>query len=225
VVHQQRFRRTAQKLALLLLVGCMLGMNASGDSSSDEALLPSQNSSRRLDHEELVMLAPYVVQIVNLANLDPGLASKMVPEPWIDFMLAGAIGVEAEVAERPPETTTPIRWPIGPWPTSATLADTIRAFDPTAVADLYRALRPRMTKRCRRIGSSPKACGHALRATVSRLSAPAVLAHSTGRRAVHPLTATQIELSRLGEPAVVAVRDQLQILGRALWGAPRTTIN
>jgi hypothetical protein len=206
-------------LALIAFI-CAAGNEASGDPT------PTLRAplSAEIDQSELISLAPYIVQLIQLAMWDPDLAARLVPDSWIDFVLTSAIDVEAEVPERKSESMGAVGWPVGPWASPAALAHTIKTIDPAAVGVLYHALRPRMTSRCRQIGATTKVCARALRTAVSRLCAPEVRARASGLPVSHALTATQIELARLGEPVVFALGDQLQILERTLWGKSRRTV-
>ena len=207
-----------------LIIACMVAAVCSNSvRAAADSTAPSR--TRAILRDELVSLAPYLAQIVNLAAWDPALAASLVPEPWIDALLSGAIELETEIAERKTHAPAPVQWPIGAWATPVSLAETIRAIDPTTVAALYRALKPRMSERCRRVGSTAKACERALQTSVVRLSAPEIQTRAIGHRSAVPMTATQIGLSGLGEPVVIAVRDQLTILGRTLWGKRRRAVN
>jgi len=62
------------------------------------------------------------------------------------------------------------------------------------------------------------ACDRAMRASGSTLSARAVLERAA-RGSMSAITPTQRELARLGVPVVTALRNQIQLLGKALWGA------
>lgn len=170
------------------------------------------------DDDRIAELAPFIVQIVNFAALDPVLAASLVPEDWIESMVGGAAQVEAEVARKPSKIDPPIAWPIGPWTTPESLAATIKAAQPGAVGSLYRALKPRITTSCRKRKSSWANCDRAIRTSVAKLSAAAVLARSIGSTPVVAVTPTQRELARLGPPVVVAVRDQFRVLGKTVWG-------
>jgi len=169
------------------------------------------------DPDQLAVLAPHLAKILQIAAVDPALAVAIVPDAWIDSLVAGALAVEAEVAVRPPHSDAPQQWPIGPWPTPVSLAGTIGEVDVGTVVVLYRELKPRLAGRCRQLGASLAACDRALRVSGSKLSSHAVLARATDG-SVTPITPTQRELARLGVPVVTALRDQIQLLGIALWG-------
>jgi len=166
---------------------------------------------------QLAVLAPHFAKILQLAAVDPALAVALVPDLWIDSLIAGALAVEAEVAVRPPPSDPPQQWPIGPWPTPISLASAIEAVDASSVVALYEALKPRLAGRCRQRGASLAVCDRAMRASGSTLSNRSVLARAAdGSKS--PITPTQRELARLGVPVVTALRDQIQLLGIALWG-------
>jgi hypothetical protein len=181
---------------------------------------PDPSRSR---YEQLYAAVPYVAQIVNLALFDPVLAASLVPDTWIDSLTASTLAVEAEVAVQPSKSDPPLPWPIGPWNNPESLAASIAAVEPRAVASLYGALRPRFAESCRQRDTSPEKCERAIRTSVSRLSAKAVEARAIGG-SIAPITPTQQKLARLGEPVVLAVRRQLRGVGRALWGDPTKAI-
>jgi len=189
------------------MLSCLLVASAASQDDSAPAA----------DQAQLLVLAPFLAKIVQLAAVDPALAVTLVPDPWIDSLVAGALAVEAEVAERPPEADAPQQWPIGPWPTPVSLARAIETLDSTAVAALYRELKPRLAGHCGQRGASLAACDRAMRAAGSKLSARSVLERAADG-STSPITPTQRELARLGVPVVTALRDQIQLLGIALWG-------
>jgi len=169
------------------------------------------------DPGQLELLAPHFAKILQIAAADPALAVAIVPDAWIDSLVAGALAVESEVAVRPPPSDPPQQWPIGPWPTAVSLAGAIGAVDVGSVVALYRELKPRLAVRCRQLGASLASCDRAMRVSGSVLSSRAVLARASDG-SVSPITPTQRELARLGVPVVTALRDQIQLLGIALWG-------
>jgi len=179
--------------------------------------------ANRMSRDELHAIAPYLAQLVNISMLDPALAASMVPESWIESLLDGALAIEAEVPAAAGAADPPARWPIGPWPSPASLAASIRELQPAAVASLYAALRPRLGVRCRERKLSIEACEGAIRSTVSRLSSKKVAARALGKP-VQAITPTQRELARLGEPVVTAARQQLRGVGTTLWGAPQKPV-
>lgn len=162
-------------------------------------------------------VAPYIAQILQIAAMDPALAVALIPDPWIEFLVEGAFAVEAEDAARPSGSDPPQQWPIGPWPGPSSLAGAIQAVDSRAVAALYRELKPRLAVYCRQRGSSLATLDRAMRASGSKLSARSVLERAADG-SMSPITPTQRELARLGVPVVTALRDQIQLLGIALWG-------
>jgi len=169
------------------------------------------------DPGQLAVLAPHLAKILQIAAVDPALAVAIVPDPWIDSLVAGALAVEAEVAVRPPHSDPPKQWPIGPWPTPVSLAGAIEAVDVGSVVALYQELKPRLAGRCRQHGASVATCDRAMRVSGSMLSAGSVLARAADG-STSPITPSQRELARLGVPVVTALRDQMQLLGIALWG-------
>jgi len=185
-----------------------------GPALADDAV------ARSLGDEQFYALAPQLAQIVNLALLDPVLASSLVPDPWIESLTASALAVEAEVPGRFGDPDRPHSWPIGAWRTPAALVASIDSVEPRAVAALYRALRPRMARHCRQRETSFEKCERAIRVSMSRLSAPSVQARAAGGTATL-VTPTQRELARLGEPVVLAVRNRLKGVGKALWGSSK----
>lgn len=162
-------------------------------------------------------VAPHIAQILQLAAMDPALAVTLIPDTWVDFVVAGALAVEAEVPVRPSEPDPPQQWPIGPWSNPSSLAGAIQAVDSGVVAALYRELKPRIATHCRQRGASLAACDRAMRASGSKLSARSVFERAADS-STSPITPTQRELARLGVPVVTALRDQIQLLGIALWG-------
>ena len=170
-----------------------------------------------LDEQTLVALAPYVSQIVNLAQYDPVLAARLVPDDWIESLVEQALSLEAEEPEQLVRKDAPRGWPVGPWASPEALATTIRELRPGAVGALYRSLDARIDAECSRRGRSSRRCEQAMRASVTRLSDAAVLARAEGGP-TPPITATQRELARLGRPVVLALRDQCRALGRHVWG-------
>ncbi len=176
-----------------------------------------QEVAPRIDENQGLAIAPYAAQILQLAALDPVLAVTLIPDPWVDFLVAGALGIEAEVAVRPSEIDPPRRWPIGPWTGPNSLASAIGAVDPASLAALYRELKPRLAVRCRQHGLSIAKCDRVMRATGSRLSDRSVLERAASGSS-SPITPTQRALARLGVPVVTVLRDQIRLFGIALWG-------
>lgn len=207
MILAQRSWRRSIPLALLSLITAHFAM-------------AEPSKSLPLGDEELYALAPYVAQIINLALFDPVLAASLVPDPWIDSVATGALAVEAEVAVKPGKPDSPHPWPIGPWTSPASLAASINAVEPRAVASLYAALRPRLALNCRQRGTSIERCERAMQIAISRLSAPSVRERAT-RNAAAPITPTQQALARLGEPVVLAIYGRLRGLHTALWSDPK----
>jgi hypothetical protein len=172
--------------------------------------------------DPLYALAPYVAQVINLALFDPNLAAGLVPDPWIDSLTEGVLKVESEIPIKRAKADAPQTWPLGPWTTPASLAASIDAVQPRAVASLYTALRPRFALQCQKRGTSIDRCEDAMRITIARLSAPSIRARAIGHRTT-PVTPTQRALAQLGEPVVVSVNQRLQDVQRALWGNPGET--
>lgn len=170
-----------------------------------------------LSDEQLRVLMPAIVQALNLASLDPVLAANFIPASWIESLVLGAVAVEAEVPTELEGKYVPRTWPIGPWAHSSSMVATISAVDPAAAAALYRALRPRIKAQCAQLGLTLPECERAIRKSMHRLSDPCVRAGAIGNIKTS-MTPTQRELARLGEPVVVALHDQLQTLGKALFG-------
>jgi hypothetical protein len=208
---KSRFRRAAASLTGILALVCFT------TSASSEAAEPETDET--LAEEQLYALAPHAAQIVNLAQLDPVLAARLVPEIWLDSLTTGAIAVEAEVAVEFDQIDPPHTWPIGPWRSPTALVTSIEAVNPGAVASLYRALRPRIAANCRKRKVTAEKCEAAIRSSVERLTDRAVLNRASGEPAP-AMTPTQRELARLGEPVVIALRTRLGSLGLSLWGGP-----
>lgn len=217
------FRLVLRRMVLLILIVLLLPLRPglAGEARAPGAAAPPVPSAgEHMGEEELLALAPLLVQIVNLAEWDPQIAANLVPEVWIGSAVEGALEVEAEVPVKTSTPDSPQDWPIGPWTTPASLAATIREAEPRAVASLYSALKPRLANYCRQRKASLARCDTAIRRALGRFSAPAVLTRSVGgaTAALSPITSTQRELARLGPPVVVALRDRLQVLGQTIWG-------
>ncbi len=172
------------------------------------------------DAEAWEELAPMLLQIINLSALDPGIAAGLVPEAWVAAAVDGALQVESELPSARADQAPAQTWPIGPWTSSVSLAASIRAVQPGAVVGLYRALRPRLDGECKRREVDAAACERAIKVTASRLSASSVVAQAA-RPNAQPLTPTQAAVSKLGAPAVDALRTRIRSVGATLWGAPR----
>lgn len=215
-------RGIATGIFIAIATGIVIGLVAGSVPAAAEEPRAAA-AAAEVDQQGLAELVPFLVQVVNLAVLDPILAASLVPEAWIDSLVEGALEIEAEVPEKPSKPDAPLAWPVGPWLTPDSLVTTIKTARPEAVRSLYRALEPRVAASCRRqAASSWAACERAMRASVARLSHASVLARSVGGPAT-PITATQREVARLGEPVVVALRDQCRVLGRSVWGEDWST--
>lgn len=169
-----------------------------------------------LDDATLEKIAPALPQIVNLAVLDPGLASQLVPDSWLDTAIESArlVAREKPRAQRGP--MEPATWPVGPWSSAGSMATSIRELDPTAAAALFGALRPRLARRCEVSGAAAERCEQEMRVTLERLAAPVVAARLTGRDA-DPITDSQLEFARLGPQVVHPGRAKIAALRRAVW--------
>lgn len=198
--------RRSLEVSCALLTGALVA-----SASASGAGAPSIGEDRGFD------VAPYVARILDVAAMDPALAAALIPAPWIEFLVAGAFELEAEVAVRPSESDPPQQWPLGPWSDPSSLAGAIQALDSRVVAALYRELKPRLATHCARRGASLSACDRAMRVSGSKLSDHSVLERAADA-SMSPITPTQRELARLGVSVVTALRDQIQLLGIALWG-------
>lgn len=207
-------RRGLGSIIRLLVIATLVSSSA----------LAEPSTKRPLSDEQLLALAPHAAQVVNVALFDPVMAASLIPEAWIDSLTTGALSLEAEVPARKSEPEPPHAWPIGGWRTPADMVSSIRGVEPRAVAALYRALRPRLAANCKRRASTYEACDRAIRASVSRLSAPSVSARASGETKT-PMTETQRELARLSKPVVVALGQRLRGLDAALWGAKKPRIS
>lgn len=168
----------------------------------------------------LDQVAPALPQIINLALLDPQLASQLVPDAWLDSAIEGARIVAGETPRPRREPLAPVEWPVGPWSSSTSLATSIRDLDPAAAAALFGALRPRIERRCALGGSAPGRCEQEMRATLERLGSPVVAARVAGRDA-EPITNTQLEFARLGQEVVGIGHAKIAALRRAVWPTGR----
>lgn len=170
--------------------------------------------------EALEQIAPALPQIVNLALLDPQLASTMVPDEWIDSGIDSARTVAHEEPRARIGVAPPATWPVGPWTTARELENSIHTLDPAAAAALYGALKPRIAERCRAKGATFVRCEQEIRMSLERLSAPVVTARVAGRDDA-PITDTQLEFARMGAQVVTAGKAKLDAVRRAVWPAPR----
>lgn len=159
-----------------------------------------------------------MVGLLNLALLDPGVAASLVPDPWLDAFVLGALEVSAEESStRLGEDGAPA-WPIGPWSSAASLAESIEAVDPRAAGALYGALGSRLDPRCRAAGLSLRACDARIRLALGRLTSPAVAARVGGNVAI-PVTRSQRDLARMGPEVVQASTRKLSAIERVVWPA------
>jgi hypothetical protein len=210
-------RLTGFSLAALVpsfvVIAIALGTNAS------RAVDPATPATAVvLDDETLAQIAPALPQIVNLALLDPQLASEMVPDAWLDTAIESArvVAQEKPRAQRGP--TKPAAWPVGPWANPASMVGSIRELDPAAASALYGALQPRLAARCKASGAAAARCDQEIRTTFERLGAPVVAARLLGRDA-ELITDRQLEFAKLGPEVVHAGRAKILALHRAVWAA------
>ncbi len=217
--------RGGQLLALLVAVDLGLAVALSlaplvlGACGTARAAEPTAGLAIGAD-DALNRIAPALPQIINLALLDPQLASTMVPDEWIDGGIESARIVaheepRARLGAAPPQT-----WPVGPFSTARELEQSIRTLDPAAAAALYGALGPRIATRCRAMGASFARCEQEIRMSLERLAAPVVAARVAGRDDA-PITDTQLEFTRLGAAVVAAGTAKIEAVRRAVWPADR----
>lgn len=173
-----------------------------------------------LDEETLAQIAPALPQIVNLALLDPQLASEMVPDAWLDTAIESARAVAREKPRAQRGPTKPAAWPVGPWASATSMVGSIRELDPAAAAALYGALKPRLAARCQLSGAEAARCDQEIRTTLERLGAPVVATRLLGRDA-EPITDSQLEFAKLGPEVVHAGRAKILALHRAVWAGRR----
>lgn len=170
--------------------------------------------------EAIHRIAPALPQIVNLALLDPQLASTMIPDEWIDSGIESARIVAHEEPRPRPGAAPPQVWPLGPFSTAHELERSIRSLDPAAAAALYGALGPRIATRCRAKGASFARCDQEIRMSLERLAEPVVSARVAGRDDA-PITDTQLEFARLGAEIVSAGKAKIEAVRRAVWPVKR----
>jgi hypothetical protein len=168
----------------------------------------------------LEQVVPALPQIINLALLDPELASQLVPDSWLDSAIESARVVATETPRPRRGPLEPATWPVGPWSSAASLASSIRDLDPAAAAALFGALRPRIARRCALGGAAAGRCELEMRTTLERLGSPVVAARLAGRDA-DPITETQLEFVRLGHEVVRTGHAKITALRQAVWPAPR----
>lgn len=169
-----------------------------------------------LDDATLEKIAPALPQIINLAILDPQIASEMVPDSWLDSAIESARLVAKEKPRAQPGRMEPATWPVGPWSSASSMASSIRDLDPTAAAALFGALRPRLARRCEVNGATAARCEQEMRVMLERLASPVVAARLAGRDA-DPITDSQLEFARLGPQVVHPGRAKIAALRRAVW--------
>lgn len=217
-------RITGQSLLALLpsLVVIALAAGPSPSSAVDQAAQTPAASAPTLalDEATLQKIAPALPQIINLAILDPQLASEMVPDAWLDSAIESARLVAREKPRARRGPTEPATWPVGPWSSAGSMAASIRDLDPTAAAALFGALRPRLARRCEVNGATAARCEQEMRVTLERLGAPVVAARLAGRD-TDPITDSQLEFARLGPQVVHPGRAKIAALQRAVWPSGR----
>jgi hypothetical protein len=226
----ERNPRGGRLLALLIALDLGLAISLSvaplvlGLSEAARAAEPQTSTAATLatlgSDEALAQIAPALPQIVNLALLDPKLASTMVPDAWIDSGIESARIVAHEEPRPRPGAAPPQTWPVGPFPTARDLEQSIQTLDPAAAAALYGALRPRIAQRCQALGASFGRCEQELRMSLERLASPVVAARVAGRDDA-PITDTQLEFARMGAPIVRAGKAKIEAVSRAVWPASR----
>lgn len=192
------------------------GVDPSGGRSASPATPAAGIPTLTLDDATLEKIAPALPQIVNLAVLDPGLASQLVPDSWLDSAIESARLVAREKPRARRGPVAPATWPVGPWSSAGSMATSIRDLDPSAAAALFGALRPRLARRCEVSGAAAERCEQEMRLTLERLGAPVVAARLAGRDA-DPITDSQLEFARLGPQVVHPGRAKIAALRRAVW--------
>ncbi|MBK7949839.1 MAG: hypothetical protein IPK00_14080 [Deltaproteobacteria bacterium] len=216
-------RITGQSLLALLpsIVVIALAAGPSPSSAVDQSGQSGQSPAASgpaltLDDATLEKIAPALPQIINLAILDPWIASEMVPDSWLDSAIESARLVAQEKPRARPGRMEPATWPVGPWSSAAGMAASIRDLDPNAAAALFGALRPRLARRCEVNGATAARCEQEMRVTLERLGSPVVAARLAGRDA-DPITDSQLEFARLGPQVVHPGRAKIAALRRAVW--------
>lgn len=213
-------RITSQSLLALVPSILVIAMAAGPSPSSavdQTAPAPAtSNPTLTLDDATLEKIAPALPQIINLAILDPQIASEMVPDSWLDSAIETARLVAKEKPRARPGRMEPATWPVGPWSSASSMASSIRDLDPAAAAALFGALRPRLARRCEVNGATAARCEQEMRVTLERLGAPVVAARLAGRDS-DPITNSQLEFARLGPQVVHPGRAKIAALRRAVW--------
>jgi hypothetical protein len=202
-------------LVLALALPAPLSLGAAQSARAAEQLLPLA-----IGEDTMAQVAPALSQIINLALLDPNLASTMVPDEWLDTGIESARMVAHEEARARIGADPQMTWPVGPWTTARDLEQCIRTLDPAAAAALYGALKPRIAKRCQAKGATFERCEQEIRMSLERLSAPVVTARVSGRDDA-PITDTQLEFARMGPQVVSAGKVKIEAVRRAVWPVQR----
>ena len=212
--------RAGRPLRLLLYLSLALPAPLSLGAGDPARAAERARSLSISGDEALNQIAPALPQIVNLALLDPQLASTMVPDEWIDSGIEGARTIAHEEPRARIGAAAPQSWPVGPWTTARELESSIRTLDPAAAAALYGALKPRIAERCQVKGATFARCEQEIRMSLERLSAPVVTARVAGRDDA-PITDTQLEFTRMGAQVVTAGKAKIEAVRRAVWPVPR----
>ncbi len=207
-------------LAAALSVAPLLVGLSPAAHAADAQRPAAAGSTTVVSEEALAQIAPALPQIVNLALLDPHLASTMVPDAWIDTGIESARIVAHEEPRPRPGAAPPQTWPVGPFPTARDLEQSIRTLDPAAAAALYGALRPRIAQRCQALGASFGRCEQEIRMSLERLASPVVSARVAGRDDA-PITDTQLEFARMGAGVVQTGKAKIEAVRRAVWPPER----
>jgi len=202
-------------LILALVLPAPLSFGAAQSARAAEQLPPLS-----IGGDAMAQVAPALSQIINLALLDPHLASTMVPDEWLDTGIESARMVAHEEARARIGADPQMTWPVGPWTTARDLEQSIRTLDPAAAAALYQALKPRIAKRCQAKGATFERCEQEIRMSLERLSAPVVTARVAGRDDA-PITDTQLEFARMGPQVVSAGKLKIESVRRAVWPVQR----
>jgi hypothetical protein len=203
-------------LVLLLVLPTPVALGAADSAGAAEQSLSLAVSA----DDAMAQVAPALSQIINLALLDPQLASTMVPDEWLDTGIESARTVAHEEPRARIGADPQMTWPVGPWTTAGDLEQSIRTLDPAAAAALYGALKPRIAERCQAKGATFVRCEQEIRMSLERLSAPVVTARVAGRDDT-PITDTQLEFARMGAQVVSAGKAKIEAVRRAVWPLQR----
>ena len=193
----------------------VLGMLLAFAAVADER--PAQTATA-VPPEVAAEIVRRLPDLLRVAALDPALAARLVPDAWLDLLVASALSSRDEAKSVPDRADPPHAGPVGPWPSKGALHDTLARTDPASVAALYGALRPRIALRCRARGVPPSALDAALRTLAQRVTDPSVMERARGSSTV-ALTRSQRELARLGVPIVELAARRTESVARRLWGA------